>query len=314
MNKNMTSKISVLAGAAMALALSACSSLQADNPTLMDAHAAYNAAAGDPATQEYAGGEMLQAKAALDRADRAYSEHEQPRHVDHLAYEARQKVAIATEVAQRKGAERSAEQAKLERDRIRLEARTREADNARMDAENAQAQAQAAQGQALIAQQQADAARRDAENAQANAADTQARNAELVILLQELNAKQTDRGMVVTINDVLFDTDRAELKPGAMRSIEKLAKLLREDAGRKVQVEGFTDSTGTAAYNESLSQRRAESVRQALIGQGVTGDRIGARGLGESYPVASNDSASGRQMNRRVEILLADLHGQVARR
>lgn len=135
-----------------------------------------------------------------------------------------------------------------------------------------------------------------------------------MVLLQELNAKQTERGMVVTINDVLFDTNQAQLKPGGMRSIEKLAALLRDDTALRVQVEGFTDSTGSPATNEALSARRAEAVRAALIGQGVAGDRVDDRGLGEAYPVASNDSAAGRQMNRRVEIVLSDQNGRIAQR
>jgi len=312
--KNLPSKLSVLAGAALALALSACSSLQADNPNLMDAHAAYNAAEANPQTHEYASGEMMQARAALDRADRAYKDHDKAQHVDHLAYEAKQHVSIATSVAQRKADEQRVADANAERDRIRLEARTREADQAKMDAEQAQSQAVAAQSQAMAAQQQAEAARRDAAAAQANADDTQARNQALVILLQELNAKQTERGMVVTMGDVLFDTGRAELKPGAMRSIQKLAELMKDDPARNLSVEGFTDSTGSPSTNDALSARRAESVRQALIGQGVSGDRVMARGYGEAYPVASNDNAAGRQMNRRVEIVLSDQNGRVARR
>jgi outer membrane protein OmpA-like peptidoglycan-associated protein len=308
MKTNKTSRIGVIAAAAMALTLGACSTLQADNPALMDAHAAYNAAASNPLTTEYAGAEMLQAKTALDRADRAYDDHDKPRHVEHLAYEARQHVAIANEVAQRKGAEQSVAEANAERDRIRLDARTREADRAQMNAEVAQSQAQAAQGQALIAQREAEAAKAQAEDAQAAAAQAQVRNSQLVILLQELNAKQTERGMVVTINDVLFDTNRAELKPGAMRSIEKLGALLRDDRSRRVEVNGFTDSTGSQDTNDVLSARRASAVRDALVSQGVTNDRVIARGLGEAYPVASNDTAAGRQMNRRVEIVLEGMN------
>ncbi|MDY0745125.1 OmpA family protein [Paucibacter sp. R3-3] len=305
--KNLPSKLSVLAGAALALALSACSSLQADNPNLMDAHAAYNAAEANPLTHEYASGEMVQARAALDRADRAYNDHDKVQHVDHLAYEAKQHVSIATSVAQRKADEQRVADANAERDRIRLDARTREADQAKADAEQAQSQA-------MVAQQQAEAARRDAAAAQANAEDTQARNQALVVLLQELNAKQTDRGMVVTMGDVLFDTGRAELKPGAMRSIQKLAELMKDDPARNLSVEGFTDSTGSQATNDALSARRAESVRQALISQGISGDRVMARGYGQAYPVASNDNSAGRQMNRRVEIVLSDQNGRVAQR
>ena len=314
MNRKPIRSYSLIAAAAMTLALGACSSVPPENPVLSDAEAAYRAADSNPQVRDYAAAEMMQAKSALDRAERAREDRASLADIEHFAYIAKQRVGIANEVAQRKAAEQSATQANAERDRIRLEARTREADQARATSEVAQAQAVAAQGQAAAAQQQAQAARQQAEDAQSTAAATQAHNAQLLILLQELHAKQTDRGMVVTINDVLFDTNRAELKPGGMRSIEKLGALLKDDPDRRVQVEGFTDSTGSQATNEALSARRAESVRNALIGQGVQADRVTAKGLGPAYPVASNDSAAGRQMNRRVEIVLADVNGKVAQR
>lgn len=306
--KHLSSRLGVFALSAVTLAFAACSSMPADNAALMDAHVAYNTAESNPATREYAGAEMLQARMALDRADRAQKDGETLSKVEHLAYEAKQHVAIANQIAERKNAEQSVAEANAERDHIRLEARTREADAARMNAEVAQSQAEQAQSQALIAQQQAEAAKAQAQDAQSAAAQTQAQNSALVILLQEMHAKQTERGMVVTINDVLFDTNQASLKPGGMRSIEKLGALLKEDPSRKVQVEGFTDSTGSHATNDALSARRAEAVRNTLISQGVSADRVTARGLGESYPVASNDSAAGRQMNRRVEIIFADMN------
>jgi outer membrane protein OmpA-like peptidoglycan-associated protein len=299
--------LSLITIAVMALALGACGSVPAENPALQDAHAAYNAADSNPRVRDLAAGEMMQAKTALDRADHARQDGASLAEVEHLAYVAKQRVGIANEVADRKLADERAAQANADRDRIRLEARTREADQAKADAN-------AAQAQAVVAQSQAEAAQRQAQDAQAAAADVQARNTQLTILLQELHAKQTERGMVVTINDVLFDTNRAELKPGGMRSVEKLGALLKDDPSRRVQVEGFTDSTGSQATNDALSARRAESVRSALIGQGVPADRVSAKGMGESYPVASNDTAAGRQMNRRVEIVLQDANGPVAQR
>lgn len=307
-----TLKLSLLALASATLA--ACSSVSLENPVLAEARTAYAVAENDPRVRENAAAELMLAKSSLDRATRAQADGDKTSRVEQLAYESKQRTGIATEVAQRKSAEQQAMQANAERDRIRLEARTREADQARASAEAAQAQAVAAQGQAMSAQMQAEAAKRDAEIAQNQAADTQARNAQLVILLQELHAKQTERGIVMTISDVLFDTGRAELRPGGLRSLEKLAGLMRDERVRRIHVEGFTDSTGSQELNDALSARRAEAVRSALAGMGVSPDRITTRGLGESYPVASNDSAAGRQMNRRVEIVLSDAEGRVAQR
>jgi outer membrane protein OmpA-like peptidoglycan-associated protein len=121
-----------------------------------------------------------------------------------------------------------------------------------------------------------------------------------------LQAKQTDRGLVLTLGDVLFDTGQATLKPGAMSTIQRLAEFLRESPERGVTIEGHTDSVGADSYNMLLSENRARSVSSALSGQGIPTDRIVAVGKGESTPVAGNDSAAGRQQNRRVEIIVSN--------
>lgn len=149
---------------------------------------------------------------------------------------------------------------------------------------------------------------------QQQAGDAEARSRAFESQLRDLNAKKTDRGLVITIGDVLFDTGRAELKPGGMRSVERLVGFLKEYPQRKAMIEGFTDSTGSDATNQALSGRRADAVRSALVGMGVGSDRLTAQGCGEQYPVAGNDSAGGRQMNRRVEIVLSDESGKLTPR
>jgi outer membrane protein OmpA-like peptidoglycan-associated protein len=141
-----------------------------------------------------------------------------------------------------------------------------------------------------------------------------ARDAQIAALKNSLNAKQTERGTLVTFGDVLFDYNKAELKPGAQGDIAKLAAFLQENADRKVIVEGYTDSTGSAAYNQSLSERRANSVRAALVRMGVDPTRIVAQGYGKEYPVADNTSNSGRAMNRRVEVTISNDNQPVAPR
>lgn len=133
-------------------------------------------------------------------------------------------------------------------------------------------------------------------------------------LQQDLQAKQTERGTLVTFGDVLFDLNKSELKPSGMRGVQKLAQFLQENPERKVVVEGYTDSTGSDSYNQQLSERRAESVRRALTRAGVDPQRIQAVGYGEEYPVASNDSPSSRAMNRRVEVTISNDDQRVAPR
>ena len=133
-----------------------------------------------------------------------------------------------------------------------------------------------------------------------------ARDAQIKQLQDSLNAKQSDRGTVVTFGDVLFATNKADLKSNGLVNINKLAQFLQENPDRKVIVEGYTDSTGATSYNQSLSERRANSVRTALVKMGVDPARIVAQGYGKEYPVAENSSVTGRAMNRRVEVTISN--------
>jgi outer membrane protein OmpA-like peptidoglycan-associated protein len=281
------------------IALTGCSTVPTTTPTLDEARADFVAANNNPQVATYAQMEFKQASEALDRANQAAAQRESLDAIDRLAYVAKQKIATAQEVAKTKAAESEVANASRERDRVQLEARTAEADRAKRDAASAQAQAAAAQAQAQDAQAQAAAAQQQA----AQQADRAAR---LEALLVELHAQKTERGMVVTIGDVLFATDRAELNANGMATVKKLAEIMTQNPDRTVMVEGFTDSTGSAAHNKDLSERRAASVAQALVGLGVPRERIGMRGYGEAFPVASNNTASNRQLNRRVEIVLSN--------
>jgi outer membrane protein OmpA-like peptidoglycan-associated protein len=144
--------------------------------------------------------------------------------------------------------------------------------------------------------------------------DAQTRSAQLAAELRDLEARSTDRGLVITLGDVLFDSGRAQLRPGASRVIARLAEFLREYPDRTLAIEGFTDSVGNDEYNAELSARRADAVRAALMDAGVAGTRIATRGYGEDYPVASNDTPDGRQRNRRVEIVISDERGTIGPR
>jgi outer membrane protein OmpA-like peptidoglycan-associated protein len=128
----------------------------------------------------------------------------------------------------------------------------------------------------------------------------------LAAQLEELQAKQTERGIVLTLGDVFFDVDRAELKPGAQHNLYRLVEFMKQNPDRSVVIEGHTDSTGSPGYNLDLSQRRAESVRRFLERQGIESSRIGTRGYGLDHPIASNDTMAGRQQNRRVEIVILE--------
>lgn len=301
--------------------LAGCSSLPPNNSLLDQARNDYSNAQASPQVTGLAAGELKQASDSLDRANNAWSKRENSALVDHLAYVAKQQVAIAQETASQKAAELAVANASAERDRVRLDARTREADSAQRSAEASQRQSEASQRSAEASQRQAVTERQAANDAQVNAQaarqqtqDAQSRSRQLEAQLKEMEAKKTDRGMVITLGDVLFDTNQAQLKSGGMRNLQKLADFFKQYPQRKVMIEGFTDSTGSNSRNQELSDQRAYSVRTALLGMGIGTDRITSRGYGESYPVAGNDTAAGRQLNRRVEIIVSDDSGNIAPR
>jgi outer membrane protein OmpA-like peptidoglycan-associated protein len=139
-----------------------------------------------------------------------------------------------------------------------------------------------------------------------DAARAQAKSRELEVALADLKASKTDRGVVITLGDVLFATGSADLKSGSRQTLDKLTTFLQAYPKREVQIDGYTDNVGSADYNQGLSERRADSVRDALTRMGIARDRILTKGLGESSPVADNDTAGGRQQNRRVEVIVLD--------
>jgi outer membrane protein OmpA-like peptidoglycan-associated protein len=260
-----------------ALVLAGCSSVPKPNERLIAAQSALERARADTARAELTPTELERADAAVKRAEREWRDDDDRGEVDHLSYLAQRQVELAVATGQRREAERAIEQ---------LEQSRRQADSA-------QAQATTAQMQAEQERQRAD---------------------QLASRLRELQAKETERGLVVTFSDVLFDVGRADLRPGALARVDQLAAVMREYPERNVLIEGFTDSTGSQATNQELSERRAMSVRQALVMRGVDPKRIVARGHASRYPVADNATADGRQQNRRVEAVLSDAKGNLPMR
>ncbi|ATG90117.1 OmpA family protein [Methylomonas koyamae] len=279
--------------------ISGCSSVP-QSATLADAHNDYNNARINSEVSTLAELEMKQASDTLNKADHALRNDESDETVDHLAYIAKQQVAIAQATAKRKTAETAVNNAEAKRNQVRLEARTAEAD--------------AAKRQAAISQQTVDRQANELAVAGANSDRDRALIIQQNILINELNAKQTARGLVITLGDVLFRTNKAHLQSSGLRNVDKLADFLNQYPSYKVLVEGYTDSRGSEERNQELSDRRAYAVRTALVDAGIDSDRVRTRGYGEEYPVASNDTAASRQLNRRVEIILSDADGNIATR
>lgn len=269
MQKNRYFPLSLIAVAI----ISGCSTVP--NQSLLEARSNYNIVRVNPQITNLAPLELKDAGETLNKAEYAFSQDEDTKTVNHLAYVAMQKINIAQETTELKTAELAVAEAGSNRATVRLDARTAEADAAN---------AKIARDQILIAQ------------------------------LKALNAQQTERGMMITLGDVLFSTNKAQLKSGGMRNVQKLADFLNQYPQYKVSVEGHTDSRGSDEYNQELSYRRADAVQMALMNMSISGDRVSKSGYGEGFPVASNGNAGGQQLNRRVEIILSDENGRITAR
>ena len=240
---------------------------------------------------------------AIKEADAAVRAAEQPQTDKelgaHLVYLADRKVEIARAQADTSLAEDQRAALSAQREKARLDARTREADVA--EGKIASARAEGAQQKV-----EADRARDEAGAANLAAANSEQQKVELQRQIDELHAKPTDRGLVVTLGDVLFASGKADVMSGAAGNLDRLAAFLNKYPDRTVIIEGYTDNVGSEQYNQGLSERRADSVKSYLAGQGIGSIRLSASGKGESSAVADNSSASGRQQNRRVEVVISN--------
>jgi outer membrane protein OmpA-like peptidoglycan-associated protein len=240
---------------------------------------------------------------AMKEADTAVRAAEQPQADKELGayrvYLADREVEIARAQAETSFAEDQRATLAAQRESARLDARTREADAAKGQVATAQAEG----AEQKVA---ADQARSDANAAQLAAAGSEQQAAELQQQIDVLQAKKTDRGLVLTLGDVLFTSGQADLKVGATGNLNKLVAFLNRYPDRTVVIEGYTDSVGGEDYNQGLSERRADAVKSYLTGQGISSMRLSSSGKGKSDPVAGNDSAAGRQQNRRVEVVISD--------
>ena len=241
-----------------------CASVPRTNVNLERARTAYAQANANPDVVANAQVPMYDAKQALDRAEAAKELEE----IEYLSYLAERKAQTAVVMAERKMAEGEVERLSKERDRILLERRGMETDQARMKVSTLEAE---------LAELRA----------------------------KQVPAKETDRGIVLTLGDVLFAYNKANVKPRGRRIIDNVSEFLQKYTERTVTIEGHTDSIGSEEYNLGLSQRRADAVRYVLVANGIDSTRIQTRGMGEAYPVASNDTDAGRQQNRRVEIIIS---------
>lgn len=305
----------LLVAAAVGALLAGCASTPRSTPELARASDAVETLSNQPLAMQAAGPDLDAARAQLRSAQTALRNGRPLDEVNHFAYLSLRSAQAGEARVDAARAQAEVASSTEERQRLLLQAQRREALAAQEAAQSAQQQAQTAQQQEQAAQQQVQQARSEAQQAQMQAQMAQQqlaaqRQQYKQLQAEELGARQTDQGMVVSLSNVLFSPGKTTLQPGAHLQLDRLAAYLKDHPKQRVLIEGNTDSTGSAEYNEKLSAARAQAVAQALELRGVSQDQYQTIGLGEAYPVASNDTAAGRQQNRRVDIVFSDSSGQ----
>ncbi len=276
MNKNTKIALAVATGLSIAIT-SGCAGKR-PNEALDSARATYERVSDETLQGAYSTEDLNVAKRKLDSANKAWNEKKDKKTINHRAYLAEQYALIAEQRSELLRYEAKIDNGNMERTKVQVDLRASEAQTA---------------------QQKAESLKKDVSEREAQLAQQLKELEEL----KAMQAKNTDRGMVLTLGDVLFDTGESSLKAGARHNIERVASFLKSYTERTLTIEGHTDNTGDDDYNYNLSVERAFSVRSALMAQGIDISRIQAKGFGEDMPVASNSDASGRQQNRRVDLI-----------
>ena len=247
---------------------------------------AYAEAQANPNVTAYAPMELQEAGKAVQEAEKA----KEPEDILQMGYIAERKTQFAVTVADGKVAEREIDKLNVEKAEMNARIQTLEAERAKQEAGKAMSEAERAQRTAAA----------EAERA----AKAKAESDKLMKELANLKAQQTERGIVLTIGDVLFATGKADLSANANKSVATLAEFLMRNPNRNVLIEGHTDSVGKDDYNLALSRKRADSVKAKLVEDGIEAGRITAVGYGKTFPVASNDTKAGKAQNRRVDVVI----------
>lgn len=273
--------------------------------SLADAERAVRAAAADGLNPEERIHRILLAEKRIEIARAEAFRAQAQARIDELDQERTQLLLRASRL--------EVEQARRETEQARLVSATtlEEIERARRAATTADEQRDEAARREREAREEAQAARRLAE-AQASEIELARREAQLASeaadslrrRLELMQLRETDRGTVITLGDVLFERGQTELQDAARANLSDVVDLLQSEPNRRVRIEGHTDSTGTAQVNTRISQARAESVMRELVAMGVDASRIQAVGMGQEFPIASNESEDGRRQNRRVDVIL----------
>jgi outer membrane protein OmpA-like peptidoglycan-associated protein len=267
----------IILSVAIAAVLSACSATPGRNETLERARALVQQVESSPRAG-IAAADIANARTSLDAANRLAESKTRMSDMEFEATNAALSAQIANEKILTAEANEAIANGTAQRQAVLIQARERDVQKSTAQADDSRRQANASQ-------------------ARADSLETE---------LADLKLKKTERGLILTLGDVMFDTGQSTLNSGSYATLDRLATALRQQSDRKVLIEGHTDDVGSSENNQGLSERRAQSVQMGLTQRGVERSQITAAGKGENFPIAGNDSAAGRQSNRRVELIFTD--------
>jgi outer membrane protein OmpA-like peptidoglycan-associated protein len=315
---------------ALVLLLASCTTAPKKDLALEQVRSQLEELKADPGLTGYAPLALGEAERALRQAEAATGDTQRI----HLIYMADRRIQIARAIAQREQLEQEVDRLGAERSDLLVRASQLEAERARLEAERARMMSEATAEDAQRAREEAmQAQHREAESertarqaieeaeqakalaaSSATAAQLARREADLAVeqadtlrrQLENLQLRQTESGVVVTLGDVLFESGQTELREEAMASLVEVVDLLQSEPDKNIRIEGHTDAVGDADTNLEISQKRADSVLKALVSLGVDGGRVTTQGMGEDFPIASNETDEGRAQNRRVDVILLD--------
>ncbi|WP_290649274.1 OmpA family protein [Aquisalimonas sp.] len=290
MNHSTNNRTLLAAAISVSLFLGGCAATSESPQGAADVRNRLDALQNNPDLANRTRLELRAAEEAVQLAERPLSAAQSDLG-EHRVYMADRKVEIASARATTLHAEAQRERLSAERGEARLAARTSEVARARDDARSARGEADAARASEMS-------------SAAASAVEAQRLAGEMQQQIDDLQAEVTDRGLVLTLGDVLFATGSSDLQHGTNANLDKLVSFLNDHPQRNVLVEGHTDNVGGKELNQALSLRRAETVRNYLTGKGIESERLTAEGIGMDRPIADNNTPTGRQQNRRVEIVI----------
>ena len=275
----------------VSFAISGCATMQEPTKETIALQNQYMMAEQQSYVEKYAPLEFEDAKKMIEKTKKMEKSGKSEELIEHQRYLAQKKLDTAIELAKEKRAQERVDNAALNRKDVLLAAKSKELNEAQDEAQRMSKRAKLAE--------------REAEEARERAKEMSAKAKKMAATLTDISATDTERGLVITMGSILFELNESELKSSSKTTVAKIADFLNQYPERDVLVEGFTDSTGSSDYNQTLSDKRAKAVTALLAGNGIDKNRLNAVGYGESYPAATNDTSLGRQKNRRVEIVVA---------